>query len=367
MTAADIHGQWAERQRVLRSNAPMDSVAEELGVAWAQRQARKTAPQRSCLKGSSPPEPAATTEMSAGLRCTRFWVAGLTLSGEAEHKRLLRRAAKMEGSVTAAHGRLMRTTGVRPAVERAAGTHLVATFAIGSERPELLLKAEEADALGEAEESIFYRKLHATCVQWGYYSRKRIFSPDLSTPSKMQEMDILLKPGAIPPSARMTMRRHTPVQKDEVRKQLITMLHHAVAERATPEAWMSAVHLARKPAAALPASPEWTAAAAMRATHINSIAGGGAGASFANLRAGGMAIEDPEVFADSVTLNASPQPTQIRHGELVGGRAPAVCAAGAHHSEPQTQLAPPGIQSPRHIQHRACTFGNFFDPETPQK
>lgn len=78
----------------------------------------------------------------------------------------------------------------------------MATFAIGSERPELLLKAAEADAQGDAEESVFYRKLHAVCVRWGYYSRKRIFSPDLSTPSKMQEMDILLKPGAIPPSFR---------------------------------------------------------------------------------------------------------------------------------------------------------------------
>ena len=40
-----------------------------------------------------------------------------------------------------------------------------------------------------------------------------------------------------------------------------------------PEAWMSAVHLARKPAAARPATPEWTAAAAARAAHINNIAG----------------------------------------------------------------------------------------------
>ena len=239
VTAGDIHAQWAARKHILRSNAPMDSASEELGRAWAQRQARKTAPQRSCLKGSSPPAPAAIAATEAELRCTRFWVAGLTLSAEAEHKRLLQRAAKMDGSVTASHGRLVRTVGVRPAVGRTEGKHLVATFAIGSARPELLLKAEEADALGEAEESAFYRQLHAKCVHWGFYDRKRIFSPDLSTPSKMQEMDIRLKPGAIPPSARLTMRRHTPVQKDEVRKQLIAMLHHAVAERATPEAWMS--------------------------------------------------------------------------------------------------------------------------------
>jgi hypothetical protein len=310
VTAGDIHAQWAARQRSLRSNAPMDSATEESGQAWAQRQAAKAAPQRSCLKGSSPPAPAATAVVEAALRRTRFWVAGLTLSAEAEHKRLLQRAAKMDGSVTAEHGRLMRTTGVRPAVCRGEGRHLVATFAIGSERPELLLKADEADALGEAEESVFYRKLHATCVQWGYYARKRIFSPDLSTPSKMQEMDILLKPGAVPPSARLTMRRHTPVQKDEVRKQLIAMLHHAVAERATPEAWMSAVHLARKPAAAQPASPEWTAAAAARAAQVNNIAGGGAtGPSFAHLRASGVAVEDPEVFADAVTMDVTQQPS----------------------------------------------------------
>jgi hypothetical protein len=304
VTAGEIHAQWEARKRILRSNAPMDSATEESGIAWAQRQARKTEPQRSCLKGSNPPAPAATTAMDAELRCTRFWVAGLTLSAEAEHKRLLKRAAKMEGSVTAAHGRLVRTVGVRPAVGRMEGKHLVATFAIGSERPELLLKAEEADALGEAEESAFYRQLHAKCVHWGFYARKRIFSPDLSTPSKMQEMDIQLKPGAIPPSARLTMRRHTPVQKDEVRKQLIAMLHHAVAERATPEAWMSAVHLARKPAAARPASPEWTAAAAARATHVNNIAGDGAGGLFAQLRAAGIAVENPEAFADNVTIDA---------------------------------------------------------------
>ena len=316
VTAGDIHAQWAKRKTCLRSNAPMDSATEELGIAWAQRQAKKTAPQRSCLKGSSPPAPAAIAATEAELRCTRFWVAGLTLSAEAEHKRLLQRAAKMDGSVTASHGRLVRTVGVRPAVGRTEGKHLVATFAIGSERPELLLKAEEADALGEAEESVFYRQLHAKCVHWGFYARKRIFSPDLSTPSKMQEMDILLKPGAIPPSARLTMRRHTPVQKDEVRKQLIAMLHHAVAERATPEAWMSAVHLARKPAAARPASPEWTAAAAARATHINNIAGGGAGGLFAQLRAAGIAVEDPEVFADNVILDA-------RTAEPTGGPAAA--------------------------------------------
>ena len=36
---------------------------------------------------------------------------------------------------------------------------------------------------------------------------------------------------------------------------------------------MSAVHLARKPTAARPAIPERTAAAAVRAAHINNIAG----------------------------------------------------------------------------------------------
>ena len=79
---------------------------------------------------------------------------------------------------------------------------------------------------------------------------------------------------------------------------------------------MSAVHLARKPAAARPASPEWTAAAAARATHINNIAGGGAGGLFAQLRAAGIAVEDPEVFADNVILDA-------RTAEPTGGPAAA--------------------------------------------
>ncbi len=49
---------------------------------------------------------------------------------------------------------------------------------------------------------------------------------------------------------RLAMRRHSQSQKDEVRKQLITMLKQLVAERAGPDAWMSCVHLVRKPDAA---------------------------------------------------------------------------------------------------------------------
>jgi hypothetical protein len=46
---------------------------------------------------------------------------------------------------------------------------------------------------------------------------------------------------------RLAMRRHSQPQKDEVRKQLIAMLKQLVVERAGPDAWMSCVHLVRKP------------------------------------------------------------------------------------------------------------------------
>jgi hypothetical protein len=100
-----------------------------------------------------------------------------------------------------------------------------------------------------------FRRLDSLCRRWGYFDTKGIFSPDLTTPSKMSPMRIKLTGGARRMPMRLAMRGHSQPQKDEVRKQLITMLKQLVAERAGPDAWMSSVHLVRKPdAAASPAA-----------------------------------------------------------------------------------------------------------------
>jgi hypothetical protein len=93
---------------------------------------------------------------------------------------------------------------------------------------------------------------------WGYFDEKRIFSKDLTLPSKMKPMRIGLIGNARRMPMRLAMRRHSQPQKDEVRKQLIVMLKQLVVERAGPDAWMSCVHLVRKPdatpSASLPAA-----------------------------------------------------------------------------------------------------------------
>jgi hypothetical protein len=92
-----------------------------------------------------------------------------------------------------------------------------------------------------------YRRLDKLCRLWGYFDEKRIFSKDLTLPSKMKPMRIGLIGNARRMLMRLAMRRHSQPQKDEVRKQLIAMLKQLVVERAGPDAWMSCVHLVRPP------------------------------------------------------------------------------------------------------------------------
>ena len=131
---------------------------------------------------------------------------------------------------------------------RRAGTRQQCTvFSLDAQRSIFQVKEDAARGAGDDERANFFRRLDALCRRWGYFDAKRIFSPDLTTPSKMSPMRIKLTEGARRMPMRLAMRRHSQPQKDEVRKQLITMLKQLVAERAGPDAWMSCVHLVRKP------------------------------------------------------------------------------------------------------------------------
>jgi hypothetical protein len=107
-------------------------------------------------------------------------------------------------------------------------------------------KAAEARAAGFHSRADFFHDLHRLCAEWGQFDKTKIFDPDLSTPSKMDPMHIKFLPGSELRQLHLPMRRFTPPQKDEIRKQLLKMIQHKVVERAGADAWVSCVHLARK-------------------------------------------------------------------------------------------------------------------------
>jgi hypothetical protein len=83
-------------------------------------------------------------------------------------------------------------------------------------------------------------------------------------------MRIKFKPGGDQQQFHLPMRRFTPPQKDEIRKQLLKMLQHKVIERGGTDAWVSCVHLARKRDGPPPATLESPDSAAPTAA-INAI------------------------------------------------------------------------------------------------
>jgi hypothetical protein len=162
---------------------------------------------------------------------------------------------KAGATVLPVGSRLFRVVAVRPSVSRRAGTkRQCSVFSLDAPRSNFQLQEDKARAEGDDVQADFYRRLDKLCRLWGYFDEKRIFSKDLTLPSKMRPMRIGLIGNARRMPMRLAMRRHSQPQKDEVRKQLIVMLKQLVVERAGPDAWMSCVHLVRKPDATPSAS-----------------------------------------------------------------------------------------------------------------
>jgi len=244
--------------------ASIERRAHEIACAgavsgdWRQR----LPPAIGCLRGSrardtqllpSPYEPEASQS-----RSVRFLILGPTLREQRAEAAVTQRARKMMRAgarVIPIGPRLFRVAAARPSVSRRAGTRQQCTiFSLDAPRSNFQLKEDQARTTGDDVRADFFHRLDSLCRRWGYFDGKRIFSADLTTPSKMSPMRIKLMGGARRMPMRLAMRRHSQPQKDEVRKQLITMLKQLVAERAGPDAWMSCVHLVRKPDAPIPAA-----------------------------------------------------------------------------------------------------------------
>jgi hypothetical protein len=227
--------------------------------------------------------PSASTKEKAKHAChVRFLILGPPLSEQRAESAAARRARKLMragATVIPVGSRLFRVVAARQEISRRAGTRQQCTlFSLDAQRSNFQLKEDAARIAGDDVRADFFRRLDALCRRWGYFDAKRIFSPDLTTPSKMSPMRIKLMGGARRMPMRLAMRRHSQPQKDEVRKQLITMLKQLVAERAGPDAWMSCVHLVRKPDAT-PTATDGTSNAV-----VNALAALGAAAGDAGLR-----------------------------------------------------------------------------------
>ena len=240
----------------------------------------RTPPAVGCLRGSraaddsflpspvEPPSNAATSDPAASnptpfltsnekprQACrVRFLILETPLSKQRAVEALTRRAKsylKSGATVIPIGCRLFRVVAVRPTVSRRSGTgRQCSVFSLDAQRSNFQLKEDKARAEGDDVKADFYLRLDKLCRMWGYFDEKRIFSKDLTLPSKMNPMRIGLIGNARRMPMRLAMRRHSQPQKDEVRKQLIAMLKQLVVERAGPDAWMSCVHLVRKPDAA---------------------------------------------------------------------------------------------------------------------
>jgi hypothetical protein len=168
-------------------------------------------------------------------------------------ERALEHQKKTGGKVSTFGTRIVRLVAVRPHVARksVSSNQAVVLLAVdGGQKvtasSEYQLKAAEARVTGDHARAQFFTDLHHLCSQWGKFDATKIFDPDLSTPSKMEPMRIKFKPGGDQQQFHLPMRRFTPPQKDEIRKQLLKMLQHKVIERGGTDAWVSCVHLARK-------------------------------------------------------------------------------------------------------------------------
>ena len=198
-----------------------------------------------------PPFFSSSNDKPKQTRRVRFVILETRLSEQRASAALAKRAQRYlrSGATVVPVGtRLLRVVAARPLISRRAGTKQQCTiFSLDSPRSNFQHKEDMARAEGDDVRADFYHRLDKLCRRWGFFDEKRIFSKDLTLPSKMNPMRIRLIGGAHRMPMRLAMRRHSQPQKDEVRKQLITMLRQLVVERAGPDAWMSCVHLVRKP------------------------------------------------------------------------------------------------------------------------
>jgi hypothetical protein len=92
----------------------------------------------------------------------------------------------------------------------------------------------------------FQRDLRALEEEFGKGDGTRIFSKDLSTPSKMKAMVMRMKPGWEQGMRRQRPRHFTPPQEEWIEQQTLAMIRNKILSAAPPGAFVSCLHLAKK-------------------------------------------------------------------------------------------------------------------------
>ena len=102
------------------------------------------------------------------------------------------------------------------------------------------------------------RKLEA---EYGKADGTRIFSKDLSVPSKMRKMRVRMREGWQEGMRRQRPRHFSPPQEAWIEDQTLKMIKNKILSRAGPNAFVSCLHLAKKKAAPCEAEskPKWGA------------------------------------------------------------------------------------------------------------
>ena len=100
----------------------------------------------------------------------------------------------------------------------------------------------------------FQRDLRALEEEFGKSSGTRIFSKDLSTPSKMKAMVMRMKPGWEQGMRRQRPRHFTPPQEEWIEQQTLAMIRNKILSEAPPGAFVSCLHLAKKKPTPTPAA-----------------------------------------------------------------------------------------------------------------
>jgi hypothetical protein len=102
------------------------------------------------------------------------------------------------------------------------------------------------------------RKLEA---EYGKADGTRIFSKDLSVPSKMRKMRVRMRDGWQEGMRRQRPRHFSPPQEAWIEDQTMKMIKNKILSRAGPNAFVSCLHLAKKKAAPseAEAKPKWGA------------------------------------------------------------------------------------------------------------
>jgi hypothetical protein len=115
-------------------------------------------------------------------------------------------------------------------------------------------EAAERDAFWRSPGMLqFQRDLRALEEEFGKSSGTRIFSKDLSTPSKMKAMVMRMKPGWEQGMRRQRPRHFTPPQEEWIEQQTLAMIRNKILSEAPPGAFVSCLHLAKKKPAPTPA------------------------------------------------------------------------------------------------------------------